>query len=154
VEDEKAQQVDLFFGVGHISRWGALEGVTGHDAPKENHMIDITSLETRLNARIQEGKILEALDEYFADDASFQEGLSKPRVGKAANHEFLEGFFKTLKGFNGATLHAQAVNGNISFSEWTFDMVGPEGPIIWNEVLRREWKNGKVISERYYNTAS
>ena len=117
-------------------------------------MHTVTELETRLNETIRSGKILDALQEFFADDASFQEGQSKPRVGKKANHEFLSGFFKTLKAFNGATLHAQAVSGNISMSEWTFDMVGPDGPIVWHEILRREWKDGKVISERYYNAAA
>lgn len=29
-------------------------------------------------------------------------------------------------------------------------MVGPSGPIVWNEILRRKWKNGRVVSERYY----
>ena len=38
-------------------------------------------------------------------------------------------------------------------SEWTFDMVGGDGlPIIWNEVIRRQWKDGLVTDERYYNT--
>ncbi len=115
---------------------------------------NIQDLETRLNALIQQGKILDALNTYFAEDASFQEGTSKPRVGRKANEEFLKGFLGSLKAFNGAKLHAQAVNGNLSFSEWTFDMVGPEGPIVWNEVFRREWRDGKVISERYYNVGA
>ena len=32
-------------------------------------------------------------------------------------------------------------------------MVGPDGPIVWNEILRREWRDGKVVSERYYKAA-
>lgn len=117
-------------------------------------MNDINELETRLNAMISSGKVLEALNEFFADDAVFQEGTAKPRVGKKANHEFLSGFLESLKAFNGAKLHSQAVGKDSSFSEWTFDMVGPEGPIVWNEVFKREWKNGKVVSERYYNAGA
>jgi len=117
-------------------------------------MNDVNELETRLNNMIASGKVLEALDEFFADDAVFQEGTAKPRIGKKANHEFLSGFLKSLKAFNGAKLHSQAVSRNLSFSEWTFDMVGAEGPIVWNEVFKREWKNGKVVSERYYNAGA
>ena len=58
--------------------------------------------------------------------------------------------FATLKAFNGATLHSQGIGENVSLTEWTFDMVGPDGPILWNEVLRRQWKEGKVVSERFY----
>ncbi len=39
-------------------------------------------------------------------------------------------------------------------SEYTFDLTKTDGtPILWNEVLRREWRDGLVINERYY-TAS
>jgi hypothetical protein len=32
----------------------------------------------------------------------------------------------------------------------TFNLTTNNGPILWNEVLRRRWQNGKVVSERYY----
>lgn len=116
-------------------------------------MNDILELETRLNTMIASGKVLEALSEFFSDDAVFREGTMAPRVGKQANHEHLSGFVKTLKAFS-AKLHSQAVGKDWSFSEWTFDMVGPDGPIVWNEVFKREWRNGKVVSERYYNAGA
>jgi hypothetical protein len=117
-------------------------------------MNDLIELETRLNTMITNGKVLEALNEFFDEDAVFQEGTAAKRVGKKVNYEFLSGFLKSLKAFNGAKLHRQAGGKDWTFSEWTFDMVGPEGPIVWNEVIRREWKNGKVISERYYNAGA
>ena len=113
-------------------------------------MKDLKTLETELNALTAQGKILEALEAYYADNATFQEGNTAPKPGKQAHHDFLSGFFATLKAFNGATLHAQAIGDNVTISEWTFDMEGPEGPILWNEVLRRQWKDGKVVSERFY----
>ena len=114
---------------------------------------NLKELETQLNALTSQGKILEGLDQFYADNCSFQEGNSEPRVGKATDRAFLEGFFASLKKFNGATLHAQAIGDNVTLSEWTFDMEGPNGPILWNEILRRQWANGKVVSERFY-TAS
>jgi ketosteroid isomerase-like protein len=113
---------------------------------KEITMTTIQELDARLNDMIRSGKILDALDQYFTDDCEFREGNKQPRRGKNANREFLEGFFKSLKAFNGATLHSQAVSGNVGLAEWTFDMVGPEGPMIWNEVIRREWRGDKVVS--------
>lgn len=113
-------------------------------------MSNLLELETELNALTSEGKILEALDKFYSDDCTFQEGNNPVRVGKAADRAFLEGFFASLKKFNSATLHAQAVGDNVTLSEWTFDMVGADGPILWNEVLRRQWKDGKVVSERFY----
>ncbi len=116
-----------------------------------NASVTTAQLEERLNQRTAAGQILAALDEYYAEDCVFQESDGSSRTGKAAQRAHLEAFFATLKGFNGATLHAQAVGEDgVGISEWTFDMRGPEGPIVWNEVLSRRWEGGRVVSERYY----
>lgn len=96
------------------------------------------------------GQILEALERFYSEDCTFQEGNKEPMVGRQAHHDHLTEFFSTLKEFKGATLHSQGVGENATLTEWTFDMVGPDGPMVWNEVLRRQWRDGKVVSERYY----
>ncbi len=114
---------------------------------------EISALNADLNEMTRAGKIIEALEDFYAADCSFQEGNEEPRVGRATQRRHLEAFFSTLKSFNGATLHCQATEGDVSLNEWTFDMDGPDGPILWNEVLRRVWKDGKVVSERYYTSS-
>jgi len=116
-------------------------------------MSNLKVQESRLNEMTAQGQILEALAEFYAEDATFQEGNQPMRVGKEAQRQHLSAFFQTLKAFNGANLRSHAVGDNVTLSEWTFDMTGPDGPIVWNEVLRRVWRDGKVISERFY-TAS
>ena len=112
---------------------------------------ELQRLESALNETMGKGQILEALAEFYADDCTFEEGDGARREGKQAQHDHLSGFFATLKGFNGATLHGQGVGDGISLSEWTFDMTGSENEsIIWNEVLVRRWRNGKVVAERFY----
>ncbi len=100
------------------------------------------------------GDVLGALQEFYSNDTKMREGSSEEITeGKQANHERLESFLGSLKQFNSATLHSSAVGENVTMSEWTFDMVGGDGsPIIWNEVIRRQWKDGLVTDERYYNT--
>jgi len=112
-------------------------------------------LETGLNEMTAKGQILDALAKYYAEDCLFEEGDGSRRQGRKAQHEHLAGFFATLKRFNGATLHAQSTGDDVSMSEWTFDMSAADGkPIVWNEVLVRRWKNGQVISERFYQAPS
>ena len=112
---------------------------------------EIQQHDAELNALNREGKILEGLDLFYADDCTFQEGNEEPIRGKATQRERLSEMFASLKGFNGATLHSQAVGDGVSMTEWTFDMTGGEGEsIIWNEVLVRHWKDGKVVRERFY----
>lgn len=114
---------------------------------------DIAKLEAELNTMTAQGKILDALEKFYDTTCTFQEGNQPARVGRAAQHAHLSAFFATLKAFNGATLRAQTVGGDVGIAEWTFDMTGPTGPILWNEVLVRRWRNGKVVSERYYTAA-
>jgi len=114
---------------------------------------DVKTLDAQLNEMTRQGKILEALEKYYDDTCIFQEGNQPARKGRAAQHAHLSAFFKTLKSFNGATLHAQCLADGATISEWTFDMTGPQGAIVWNEVLSRRWRDGKVISERFYTAA-
>lgn len=111
---------------------------------------DLTKLESQLNEMTRQGKLLDALDKFYDANCTFQEGAQPARRGRSAQYAHLSSFIKTLKAFNGAKLHAQGVGDNATISEWTFDMTGPEGPIQWNEVLSRRWRDGKVVSERYY----
>lgn len=113
-------------------------------------MQTLKDIDDQLNTMTAAGQILDALKQFYASDCTFQEGSLDSRVGRDAQHAHLSAFFDTLKAFNGATLHSQGVGDNVTLTEWTFDMVGPDGAIIWHEVLRREWSDGKVISERYY----
>ncbi len=108
-------------------------------------------LESELNETTAKGQILEALAAFYADECIFEEADGSRRESRRAQHNHLSAFFGTLKGFNGATLHAQSVGDDITISEWTFDMTGGDGErIVWNEVLVRRWANDKVVSERFY----
>ena len=113
-------------------------------------MHDLKQVDDQLNEMTSAGQILEALERFYAKDCTFQEGNKQPMVGRQAHHDHLTEFFATLKEFKGATLHSQGVGENATLTEWTFDMVGPDGPMVWNEILRRQWRDGKVVSERYY----
>jgi hypothetical protein len=43
------------------------------------------------------------------------------------------------------------VNGNVSFSEWEYDLTFKGGQRIkLSQVAVRRWKNGKIVNERFY----
>lgn len=118
-------------------------------------MQDLKSLETELNALIQKGEMIPATEQFYADDCVYQEGNQAPRTGGKKGHvEYLTNFFKTVTAVNAIKLHSQAVGVGVTISEWTFDLQTTNGPVLWNEVLRRRWENGKVVSERFYTAAA
>ena len=117
-------------------------------------MQDLNTLETELNAMIAKGEMVQAVEKFYGDNCSEQEGNQAPRAGgKAGQIAYLTEFFKTVKAVNAITLHSQTIGNGVTMSEWTFDLSTTGGPILWNEVLRRRWENGKVVSERFYTAA-
>lgn len=114
-------------------------------------MSNIETNETELNRLIASGKGMEGFEKYYADDVRMQENLAPPTVGKDANRKREIEFFSIVEVFHGATLHAQAVSGDVSFSEWTFDFTTKQGARVkLVEVARRRWRDGKVVDERFY----
>ena len=117
-------------------------------------MQDLKMLVQDLDAMIAKGEMVEAVEKFYADDCVFQEGNQPTRTGgKIGQEEYLSGFFKTVTNVNGITLHSQTVGDGVTMSEWTFDIATSNGPVLWNEILRRRWENGKVVSERFYTAA-
>ena len=117
-------------------------------------MQDLQTLEMDLNAMIARGEMVEATEKYYADDCTFQEGNKEARSGgKAAHIGYLKAIFASVTAVNGLTLHSQTAGDGVTMSEWTFDLSTTNGPVLWNEVLRRRWVDGQVVSERYYTAA-
>ena len=60
-------------------------------------------------------------------------------------------FFASLAEFHDGKVVATAVNGDVSFSEWFYDMSFKNGQRVkLAQVAVRKWKNGKVAHERFY----
>ena len=113
--------------------------------------MNIPELDQKLNSAILNGQALAAFDELYDDAVVMQENSDAPFVGKALNREREIAFFASVAEFHGAQLVASAVNGDVSFSEWDWDLTLKNGPRIrMNQVAVRQWKGGKVVRERFY----
>jgi len=119
-------------------------------------MINLDNQLHALDTMVSKGEILESINAFYHENCTFTEMAGgATRANRKDQHEHLSGFFASLKGFNGATLHSSATDGDVSLSEWTFDMTAGDGSsIVWNEVLVRHWRDGKVIKEKYYNASA
>ena len=58
---------------------------------------------------------------------------------------------RNIAEFHGAELHRSAVDGEQSYSEWTFDCTFKDGTRMRNtQVAARTWKDGKVQKEQFF----
>jgi hypothetical protein len=78
-----------------------------------------------------------------------------PTEGKEANRKREHDFFAQMKEFHGAELIKSAVEGEVTFSQWSFDVTFVNGHRTnLNQVAVRAWKNDKVVHERFFYSLS
>jgi ketosteroid isomerase-like protein len=112
---------------------------------------DTAALDQALNEMILSGKALEAFEKFYADEVVMQENSEEPRKGKEANRKAEQEFMASVEAFNGASVKASAVNGDVTFSEWEMDITFKGGHRVkMNQVAVRQWKNGKIAHERFF----
>ncbi len=112
------------------------------------------NLHQRLNdlfGYIRQGKILEAMTEFYDKDAKMQENANPPTVGQAANIEREKQFLSGVKEWKGFNVTASAVGDDVTFYECSLDFIATSGQAVHMEqVVVSRWKGGKIVHERFY----
>ncbi len=109
----------------------------------------------KMDAIVAQGAIVDAVKEFFADDANTSDYGDSKTHGKSEMIAKMEGFAGAIAKVNGITHHNSIVDGNQSASEFTFDFDMKDGSkILWHEIIKRTWNaDGKVTKEEYFNAA-
>ncbi|AXT19110.1 hypothetical protein D7030_14205 [Flavobacteriaceae bacterium AU392] len=115
--------------------------------------MNIKDQATKMDAIVSQGAIVDAVKQFFAEDANTSDYGGGGTIGKQAMIEKMEGFAGAIAAVNGITHHHTIVDGNVSASEFTFDFnMKDDSKIYWHEIIRRVWnENGEVIQEEYFN---
>ena len=112
------------------------------------------NLQQRLNdlfGYIRQGKIIEAMNEFYNKETVMQENANPPTKGLAANIEREKQFMSGVKELKGFTITASGIGDNVTFYESTSDIVTTGGmPIHVEQVAVAKWKDGKIVHERFY----
>lgn len=117
----------------------------------EAELVNLKERVETLDQKVVQGEILEAVNAFFHPQVITKEGNGAETIGLNEKIAKLKQFFQGISSVNDIKLHSQAVGDNVTMSEFTFDLTQADGGhILWNEVLRRKWKDGLVIDERYY----
>ena len=107
----------------------------------------------QLQGFINEGKILEAMDEFYGSDISMRENNEPATVGLAANIVREKEFLSVVKQWNWTKWHAVAVNEDtgVAFLEYSFEFVNTDDQTItYEQATVQRWVDGKIVSERFY----
>ncbi|MEM8758502.1 MAG: nuclear transport factor 2 family protein [Planctomycetota bacterium] len=120
--------------------------------------MSITESVHQLIETMKAGDILGAFETHYADDVVMQENNEAPTEGKAANREREKQFVASVKDFKSLWIDNVAVdesaggNDGTAFIEYGFNFINTEGQdITYQQAARQTWKNGKIVSERFYH---
>ncbi len=108
---------------------------------------------TKMDAIVTKGAIVDAVKEFFAEDARTSDYVGGGTANKPEMVAKMEEFAGSIAKVNGITHHHSIVDGNVSASEFTFDFAMKDGTkVYWHEIIRRLWNaEGLVTSEEYFN---
>ncbi|MEM7755330.1 MAG: SnoaL-like domain-containing protein [Planctomycetota bacterium] len=119
-------------------------------------MAHVSNLVAQLNDHIGTGKILEAVETFYAENTAMQENKNPPCVGLAANLEREKQFLAQVKDFHAFGATNVGVNGGEngtgtalveSFMEFTNQ---EDQKVRLEQVSVQKWENGKIVHERFY----
>ncbi len=113
-----------------------------------------TDLQQRLNHLfdyIRQGKIIDAMSEFYDKDTVMQDNANPQTKGLAANIEREKQFLSGVKEWKGFAVTASGVGDNVTFSESAMDFIATNGqPVHLEQVSVAKWRNGKIVHERFY----
>ena len=117
-------------------------------------ILSTINLQQRLNdlfGYIRQGKIIEAITEFYDTNVKMQDNANPPTVGQAANVEREKQFMSGVKEWKGFNVTASAVGDDVTFYECNLDFIATSGqPVHMEQVVVAKWKNGKIVHERFY----
>lgn len=101
----------------------------------------------------EQGKTLEAIERFYAEDVVVFENHERARAGREACVAFEREALARLA--QPATLRARAhalePQSGVAFIEWTVRFVGEdERPMRLDEVAVQRWGRGHIVEERFY----
>ncbi len=104
----------------------------------------------QLIGMVERGEFVQALEEFYAADASAQENGEEPSQGLAT---LIERERRTLAAFRVRTLPVETVliDGDRVAIHWTFEFTDARGRSMrFDEVANQLWRGERIVQERFY----
>lgn len=100
---------------------------------------------------IQQGRVLETFDQWYADDVVMSENGIDERAGKAANRAYEEAFVGGVT-FQGADVLSVVVDGDRAAIEWVLRFTPHGGEsVVQPQVAIQTWRGDQIAREVFYH---
>lgn len=100
---------------------------------------------------IEEGRILDAIEEFYTDDVLMQDNLHPPTLGKPANRRREQAWSDSVAQVHERRAASFVVEGDHVAIEWVFDFIKFDGTHVhMEEVAYQTWRDDHIERERFY----
>ena len=104
-----------------------------------------------LIAAVREGRYVEAIADYYAEDATMRENLGPARGGRAELIKGEEAVLARLKSMKTHHVGAVLVDGDRVAINWVFEMTNPDGSVRrLDELALQTWRGDRIVEEQFY----
>jgi hypothetical protein len=105
----------------------------------------------RFIARVEQNAHVEAVEEFYAIDASMQENQAPPRVGRAAHMENERRVLSKARSVTSKCVRPVFVNGDRVVIRWIFDFEWQDGSSTHMEELAyQRWEGERIAEETFF----
>jgi ketosteroid isomerase-like protein len=102
-------------------------------------------------AAVEAGRYVEAIRDFYTEDATMQENLGDVRAGREALAVAEEASLRKVKSIVTRPGSTFAIDGDRVIVHWVFDIVDADGrKYALDELAYQTWRGDRIASERFY----
>jgi ketosteroid isomerase-like protein len=100
---------------------------------------------------VERGRYVEAIEQFYHDDASMQENLDPPRRGRDTLIKGERRVIEAHRSIGTRPVRTLMVEGDRAVINWVFDFVDHEGRAYTQDELAFQlWRGERIVEERFY----
>ncbi len=100
---------------------------------------------------VERGEYVEAILQFYTDDATMQENLGEVRTGRQSLADFEDETLKRVTSITTRPGSTFAIDGDRVIVHWVFDIVQGDGKTFTlDELAYQTWRGDRIASERFY----
>jgi len=104
---------------------------------------------------VEQGRFLDALREFYHEEAAMQENSEAPRLGLTACLDQEARFLEAVQTFHEIRASSFVVDGDRAAIQWVFDLTMKNGAQVRREeIAYQRWEDRKILCERFFYDAA
>lgn len=102
-------------------------------------------------ARVERGEFVEAIEEFYTEDASMQENNDPPRLGRTRLVEHERKVMAGTAAVEAKLVDGFFINGDRVDIHWRFEFLDKKGGrVVLDELAHQLWRGDRIATERFY----